>query len=299
MSSVVVIGPGRAGLSLAVALAGSGAYREVALCGRHPQPPDHPAAAHPRIRYVYGLEPLADDVRCVVLAVPDDGLPDVAYALSGLGPTPAGCAAFHLSGSLGTEVLEPLHHAGFGVGSFHPLVAFSDPSRGPSRMAEAWVAVTAAPEPYRVAQELAYAVGSEVFAVPAFRRPLFHAATSMIAGVLEPLVTHSSNLLEQAGIESDDATHALVALVRSSLDRLEEGAAGAGLGGEPTDAETVALHLRALDPQDAVTYAVFAREALRLAEAEGRLAEPASREAIERELERVLQSEPSGAGAGH
>lgn len=298
MSSVVVIGPGRAGLSLAVALAGSGAYREVALFGRHRLPPDHPAVAHPRIRYVYGLEPLAEDVRCVLLAVREDGLPEVAHALASQGPAPAGCAAFHLSGALGTEVLEPLHHAGFGVGSFHPLVAFSDPARGASWMAEAWIAVTAAPEPYRVAQELAYAVGAEVFAVPAFRRPLFHAATSMVAGVVKPLLAHSSNLLVQAGIEPGDAMPALVALVRSSLDRLEEGPAGADAAreGAPSDAETVALHLRALDPADAVTYAVFAREALRFAEAEGHLVE---REAIERELERVLQSEPSGAGAAN
>ena len=122
----------------------------------------------------------------------------------------------------------------------------------------------------------------------------------MVSGVLDPLVAHSSNLLEQAGVEPGDALPALIALARSTLDRIEEGRSGSvdSPAAAYEDAETVALHLRALDPEDARTYATFAREGLRLLDTEqgGRTE---AREAIERELERHLQSEPTEVGAGH
>ena len=297
MASIVVIGPGRAGVSLAGALAASGRWREICLSGRHPREPDHPAAAAPGIRYVYGLEPLADDTRSVLLAVPDDELPDVVHSLAALGPAPEGCTAFHLSGSLPTDVLEPLHHAGYGVGSFLPLVSLTDPARGASRMAGARVAVTAASDVVRVAADVASSMGAEVFRVPAVRRPLFHAATTLVAGSVAPVLARATGLLEEAGVSSDDALAALVALTHGVLDRIEEHGAVAGAATTEVDAETTALHLRALEPDDARDYALFLRAGLRLREREEGGAE--GRDAVARLLDRVLDLETTEVGAGH
>jgi predicted short-subunit dehydrogenase-like oxidoreductase (DUF2520 family) len=303
MSAVVVVGPGRLGLSLAAAFARSGTFREVVVFGRHARPPGHPVLEMPEVRYVFGVEPLPRDTAAVLLAVPDAAVPEVTFAIAGLGRAPGGCAAFHLSGTLPTDVLEPLHRQGFGVGSFYPLVSVTDPLRGPARLAGSYVAVTAGPEVLRVAHGLGDALGAEIFAVPAVRRPLFHAAVTLTGSALPALLAHAGHILEQAGIDPDEGLAALVSLMRSVLDGVDSDGLRSALPGPLArgDVETTALHLRALDPEDQRRYAVFAREILRLGS--GGPGQGASGEEARGELEELLGRyvgrETTGAGAEH
>ena len=122
LGPVMIIGPGRMGLTLAGAFVESAAFREVVVAGRHADRPDQPAWDE-RIRYVFGLERPEPGTLAILLAVPEAAVPDVAHALAALGPAPEGCSVFHLSGALPTDVLEPLHHAGYTVGALHPLLA--------------------------------------------------------------------------------------------------------------------------------------------------------------------------------
>jgi predicted short-subunit dehydrogenase-like oxidoreductase (DUF2520 family) len=306
MASLAIAGPGRMGLSLAAAFARSGAFHEIVVFGRHPEPPEHPVFGEGPVRYVFGLEPLAADTEAVLLAVPDGAVPEVAFHLAELGDAPEGCAAFHLSGALPTDVLEPLHHRGYGVGSLHPLVVLTDPERAAARFDGAYAAVTAAPGPFRTAQALGDLLGMQVFPIPAVRRPLYHAAVTLLEAAVVPVASHAAGLLEQAGVEPDDALPAVVSLARSALTSLVEGGvteASAGVASQ--DAETVALHLRALDAEDQRLYAVFTRALLRMAEqaptvgardSENR-ADEAARRAVDELLARHAELEPTGAGS--
>jgi hypothetical protein len=49
-----------------------------------------------------------------------------------MGNAPPGCVALHLSGALSTDVLAPLHGAGYGIGSHAP----ADGRGGPVAAAE-------------------------------------------------------------------------------------------------------------------------------------------------------------------
>jgi len=303
MASVAIVGPGRLGLALAAAFEEAGAVDQVVIFGRHREAPDHPVVRDSGVRYVHGLEPLPGDCQAVFLTVPDEAVPEVAYSLASQGEAPPGCAALHVSGILPTDVLEPLHHRGYGAGSFYPLVVLTDPARGASHFVGSWAAVTAAPETFRRIQLLADAIGVDVFAVPAFRRPLFHAAIALVQGAILPTLTHSSALLQQAGVDSDEALPALLSLARSTLDALDEGGVSMAAAGPVAmgDIETTALHLRALDPADQRTYAVLARELLRLAGAEGEEGYASGaqlRGAVEELLDRYAAPESTGVGAG-
>jgi len=303
MASVAIVGPGRLGLALAAAFEQSGEVDQVIIFGRHREAPDHPVLRGPSVRYVHGLEPLPGDCQAVFLTVPDEAVPEVAYSLAGQGEAPPGCAALHVSGILPTDVMEPLHRGGYGVGSFYPLVVLTDPARGASRFVGSWAAVTAAPETFRRIQRLADGIGIDVFAVPAFRRPLFHAAIALVQGAILPTLTHSSALLQQAGVDSDEALPSLISLARSTLDALEEGGVSMAASGPVAtgDLETTALHLRALDAVDQRSYAVLARELLRLAGAEGAAGYASGAEdrgAVEELLDRYAATESTGVGAG-
>lgn len=263
---MVVVGPGRAGLTLGYALVQADAVTDLVFHGRRPEPPTHPLFVQGTADYVYGLAPLAPDTRAVFLAVPDRAVPDMAMALAEQGPAPVGCAAFHMSGALSTEVLAPLHHAGYAVGSFHPLQAFAHPVTAAERLPGSYVALTGEPRATAVGRELCGELGCGVLAVPESRRPLYHAAAVMASNFLPPLLDAACRAFERAGVDHDQTLPALLPLVRGTLDNIQEVGLGASVTGPVArgDVETVELHLRALDADDRTLYARLGLELARL-----------------------------------
>lgn len=264
---VLIVGPGRAGTALGYALVQSGAVGSLTVCGRRPEPPAHPLFIQGLASYVFGLARPQEETNAVFLAVPDDVVPEMAHALAGQGVPPPGCAAFHLSGALATDVLAPLHARGYEVGSFHPLQAIANPVTGAERLFGSYLAVTGTPGAVAVARRLASALGSPVLTVAETRRPLYHAAAVMASNFLPPLLDAACRMLERAGVPHEEALPALLPLVRGTLANIEEvGLEAAVTGPIPRgDVETVGLHLRALDGDDRLLYAMLGRQLARLA----------------------------------
>jgi hypothetical protein len=300
--SIAVAGAGGLGLSLAHALARSGRFRRVTVFGRRPEPPEHPLFDDESVDWVFGLTSLDPDCIAVFLAVPDQAVPELAFTFGAQGSAPEGCAAFHVSGSLPTDVLAPLHQRGFGVGAFHPLIVIGDPGQGADRFVDATVAVTAAPDTLRTARLIADAVGSTVVSVPALRRPLFDAAVTLATDALLPVLGRSAVLMEEAGLERDEALRALLPLVRTMLSSVAEGGVPFSVAGPILrgDVEAAALHLRALEPPDQRFYAGVSHELLRLChDVPGlRGGSERSREELSDLLRRYLEVETLEAGVG-
>ncbi len=268
LGSVAIVGPGRMGLALGYALAHSGEVRSLTVYGRHPEPPPHPLFNEGEARYVFGFEPLDRDTTALLLAVPDEVVPELANMLAQQGRAPEGCSALHLSGALPTDVLEPLYHQGYSVGSLHPLLTVSHSVRGAEQIPGSYFAVTGAPETVAIARRLTSAMGAELMTVPAGRRPLYHAAVVMASSYMIPLLRHSALLMQRAGVSGEEAVRSLLPLVRGTLTAIEEGGIPDSIRGPLArgEVETVALHLRALDPEDRGFYALLGLELLRLDE---------------------------------
>jgi len=283
--SVTIVGPGRMGLALASALTNYGAVRDVTVFGRSPEAPSHPLFLQGRAQYVFGVEPLAMITNALLLAVPDAVVPEMAHTVAAQGPAPEGCAAFHLSASLPTDVLAPLHAQGYAVGSFHPLQPVVHPIRAADRIPGSYVAVIGGPEATAVARRLASVLDATVLEVPAVRRPLFHAAVAMAGGYLPVFLDLSARLMERAGAPSDQALPALMPLVRGTLATIEEEGLGAALRGPIAtgDVETLSLHLRALDDEDRRLYALLGAELVRML---GGMLDEGTRETLLEELAR-------------
>jgi len=264
---VIIVGPGRAGLSLGYALVQRDAVRELVVCGRRPEPPAHPLFIQGLAEYVFGIATPEPGTGALFLAVPDGVVPEMAHTLAGHGDAPTGCAAFHLSGALSADVLAPLHTRGYAVGSFHPLQALAHPVTAAERIPGSYVAVTGAPQAVAVARRLTASLGCRILTVPETWRPVYHAAAVLAANYLPPLLDAAARLLEQAGVAHEDALPALLPLVRGTLDNVEELGVDRAVTGPIArgDLETVGLHLRALAPEDRRLYALLGRELTRLA----------------------------------
>lgn len=271
---LLIVGPGRVGLSLGYALWQAGAATSLTYCGRRPDPPPHPLFIEGIARYVFGLEQPDPGTTAVFLSVPDEVLPELSIALAAHGEAPSGCAAFHLSGALGTDPLAPLLNRDYAVGTLHPLQTVADPVLGARQLKGITFALSGEPNALATARRIIHHLGGRGIAVPVTRRPLYHAAAVFGSNYLAGLIAAASRLMAQAGLPEDEALQAILPLARGSLENLERMGPVQALTGPISrgDLETVRLHLRTLEPRERALYAALGLELLNLA-AEGGLGE--------------------------
>lgn len=234
MTTVRIVGPGRAGRSLAGALAGAG-WDVAPLVGR-----DGDVAG------------AAAGVDLLVLATPDAAVAAVAAAVD---PSPAVVVA-HLSGSLG---LEPLAgHPRRAV--LHPLVALPDPERGAARLVGAWYGLSAEGDP--LAAQVVAALQGRAVTVAEGHWARYHAAAVIAANHLVALLGQVERVAGGIGVPLE----AYLDLARGSLDDVAALGPAAALTGPVRrgDRATVERHLAALPDDERAAYAALAEEAAKL-----------------------------------
>jgi predicted short-subunit dehydrogenase-like oxidoreductase (DUF2520 family) len=233
MATVRIIGPGRAGSALALAL-GSAGWTVDGLLGRG----DDVGAA-------------AGGVDLLVLATPDAVIAEVARQVA---PSPHTVVA-HLAGSLGLEVLAPHVHRA----ALHPLVSLPDPATGARRLRGAWFAVAGNDIVHRVVADL----GGRSFPVPDDRRAVYHAAACVAANHVVALLGQAARLAEAAGVPFTP----FVELARGAVDNVGELGPSRSLTGPAArgDDATIERHLRAMPEDERALYRAGVEGARRLA----------------------------------
>ncbi len=261
------VGPGRAGLSLGYALWQTGGAASLTYCGRRPDPPPHPLFIEGHARYVFGLEAPEHGTTAVILGVPDEVLPEISVALASHGDSPGGCAAFHLSGAMGTEPLGPLLARGYSIGTLHPLQTMADPVLGGRQVQGIYFSISGDPNALSVARRIVSHLGGQTVSVPVPRRPLYHAAAVLASNYLTALMTAAARLMAGAGVPEDEALAAILPLARGALENMERMGPAQALTGPISrgDLETIRLHLRTLEPREKRLYSALGLELLHLA----------------------------------
>lgn len=235
MRSVRVIGPGRAGLSLARALPRAG----VAVVEVLSRADEQRAAAH--------------GVDALVLATPDDAIAAVA---AGVEPDER-CVVVHLAASLGPDALAPHPRRA----SLHPLVPLPNPEVGAERLLSG-IGFAVAGDP--LARELALALGGRPFKVADDDRPAYHAAACVAANHVVALLGQARRIATTLGLDLD----AFLDLTRAAIEDVASlGPAGALTGpASRGDWATIARHLDALPASERAAYGAGVAMAIELAQ---------------------------------
>lgn len=269
--SLAVIGPGRMGMALGGALHHAGALEALTFFGRSPEAPPHPLFDAPEVHYAMGTGRPPDGTTVLVLAVPDDTLHQVANDVARGGPAPRGCVAFHLSGALSTDVLGPLHGAGYIIGSLHPLQTVADAWSGVERLRGCAYAIAGEPGALTAARRLVETVEGQPLVIPPALRPLYHAAAVFASNYVVAAASVIARTLAEAGIDEPEAVAAALPLMRGTMDNVEQLGLSAALTGPVArgDADTVRLHLSRLSSRERRLYSALGLETVRLARAVG------------------------------
>jgi predicted short-subunit dehydrogenase-like oxidoreductase (DUF2520 family) len=243
--SVAIIGPGRAGTAVGVALVRAG-HRVVAVGG------GSEASRTRFMSYVAGARGCADvgdavtDTGLVVLAVPDDAITDVVTTLAVDDRLREGMRVIHLSGAAGLEPLRRATLAGCMTAALHPAQSLTlDPFDPEALIGAAW-AVTARERDRGWASALVTQLGGDPHDVGDDRRVLYHAALAVGSNVVGAAVAMARQLLIAARV--DDPAAFLAPLVENSTANALRGGAKALTGPVVrADVGTLAAHLRALE----------------------------------------------------
>lgn len=240
---VVVVGPGRVGTTLAIALARAG-HRVVAAAGGS-------EASRDRFRtHVAGARVHADPTVAVpegdlvLIATPDDVVEEVVSGLAAADVLREGQRVVHVAGAHGLGVLRRAALAGCGVAACHP--AQTVPAIDPDALVGSAWAVTAPPDHRDWAHGLVEDVGGDPHDVPDDVRVLYHAALVLGSNAVGAAVAAARQLLLAARVA--DPAAFLAPLVTASVQNTLTAGASALTGPVVRgDVGTVATHLAQLD----------------------------------------------------
>ena len=262
MKRTAVIGPGRVGTALGMALSAAG-YRVESVAGRGADNLERFVERVPTAQ-IRSVAEAGAGAQLVVLAVPDDALPQVVAAVARDEGVAEGSRWVHVSGGFGTDVLRPVHLAGAAVAACHPAQTFPDPDTGLAALPGSSWAVTAAEQELGWARVLVTDLRGTPVTVPARSRTLYHAGLTVGSNATATVVTLARDLLFGAGVE-DPAAFLGPLVTTSAANAAETGAAALTGPVRRGDAGTVAAHLeelRATLPEAVDAYVALSRLAL-------------------------------------
>lgn len=244
---VSIIGSGRLGTTLAVALARRG-YPVQSLVARTLNHARKAARLLDVDVQVLAAEKLLSlrPADLFLITVPDDQIAGVANELSRLDFTPARrLTAFHTSGALSSDVLTPLRKKGWHTGSIHPLVSVSH--AGVSLEGGFW-SVEGDQSAVRLGKAIVRDLGGKSFFITSDDKPLYHAAAVMVSGNVIALFDVALEMLAECGLNRQTAHNILLPLIASTVRNLETKDPAQALTGTFSrgDLETVKRHLAAL-----------------------------------------------------
>ena len=263
MSRVAVIGPGRVGMLLALALRRA-SHRLVAVGGGREEARAEIVGAAPGARPHAHPADAAADAELVVLCVPDDALEAVVTDLVVAEAVGEGQRVVHVAGARGLEPLRRAGLAGAGIAACHPAMTIPSGTRDPDVLVGTAWAVTTEPPDRHWAHELVTDLGGDPHDVPDSARVLYHAGLVVGANAVGAVVSVARRLLLGARI-SDPAAFLAPLIEASAANVLSDGASALTGPVVRGDAGTLRAHLDELEhdlPELADVYRALARVVL-------------------------------------
>lgn len=283
--SVSIIGAGRLGLALGIALSKAG-YTINLVVARSSASAKHAATLLKTTGEHVGAEGLTKQSRrsleliasssIIIVATPDDAVPGVAKNLAEAFHSlrfvrgRRRLVAVHTSGALSSEVLQPLKAQGISIGSIHPLISISDKNGAGDSLSRAFFSLEGDPVAIRIGKRLVQDLGGRSFVIDARSKPLYHAAAVMASPNLTALFDIALDMLSRCGISERRARQILLPLVQSTVANLADQQPARALTGtfKRGDLVTAREHINAMDSagltEALCAYAVLGQHSLGL-----------------------------------
>lgn len=286
MRKVSIIGVGRLGGALAIALAEKGYWIENLVVRKKESAEKVAELVEPKPKILFFEEFTEVSSEIIFIAAQDFKIESVAEELAErLQNKPF---VFHTSGSLSSEILYKLQQKGCSVGSIHPLVSVSSQILGADRFAGAFFCVEGDKRAVEAAAKIVSDLEGKFFTLETRFKALYHAAAVTASGHFVALIDVALEMFSECGVEKEKAQEILLPLIKSTVGNLENQTTAQALTGTfaRADVEIFEKHLQILEKsvseQILEIYLSLAARSILLAEQQG-----ANREKVE-EIQRKI-----------
>ncbi len=275
------IGSGTVGTALAIRLSDKG-YPVVAVSSRSHTSAEKLARTIKQCRAFSQNQGVADAAELVFVTTPDNAIARVVAEIK----WHAGQSVVHCSGADSTETLAPARQQGARVGAFHPLQTFASVTQAIDNIPGSTFAIESAEPLLTTLKEMATALEGHWIELKAEDKVVYHAAAVIACNYLVTLVKLSTDLWQTFAIPPDQATRALLPLLRGTLHNIETIGIPGCLTGPVArgDTGTIRKHIKALEdvaPSVLSTYRELGLQTIPIALAKGRINQQQAQEMTE------------------
>jgi predicted short-subunit dehydrogenase-like oxidoreductase (DUF2520 family) len=215
MLKVGFIGAGTVGTALAVLLNSKG-YRFIGASRRRPSR-ESPSKIVSNLRILGSNQEVADNADLVFITTPDAAIAEVAREVK----WHRGQSVVHCSGADSVDVLEPARKSGALVGGFHPLQTFAGIEEAIENIPGSTFGIEAEEPLLSTLKEMASVLGGQWIKLEAGDKVAYHAAAVFACNYLVTLVKMATDLWQTFSIPGEQATRALLPLIRGTLHNIE------------------------------------------------------------------------------
>jgi predicted short-subunit dehydrogenase-like oxidoreductase (DUF2520 family) len=267
------IGAGIVGSALALQITKKG-YEVTAVSSRRHDSAEKLAAQITGCKAAARNQTVADAADLVFITTPDDAIGKTAAKIK----WHSGQSVVHCSGADSLDVLEPARKSGARTGSFHPLQTFATVRRALENTPGSTFAIEAKEPLLSALKKMADDLECQSIELKAADKALYHASAVIASNYLITLVKMATDLWQAIGVPREEATRALVPLLKGTVNNIET----IGLPGCLTgpiargDAGTVEKHLKAIQtnaPELLAAYVELAIQTIPIAKEKGKLNE--------------------------
>ncbi len=278
------IGAGTVGTALAVRLSSKG-YPVVAVSSRSQTSARKLAQTIAGCQAVNRNQDVAEAAQLIFITTPDDTIPSVVSEVQ----WHTGQNVVHCSGADSTDTLEPAKKLGARVGAFHPLQTFASVKQAIDNIPGSTFAIEAEEPLLKTLKELADALDGHWIELKASDKVIYHASAVIACNYMVTLVKLATDLWQTFGIPTDQATRALLPLIRGTVSNIDTVGIPKCLTGPIArgDIGTIKKHLNALQkvaPDIVSTYRELGLKTIPVALAKGRINQDKAKE-----LEAILK----------
>ena len=243
LNKISFIGAGKVGTALAVLLSRKG-YTVASVYDQVASASDKLAEQVKSCRTFRSPQAAADAAQIIFITTPDSVIPVVAAGIK----WQRGQSVIHCSGADSTGILEPARKAGAMVAAFHPLQTFAGVREAIENIPGSNFAIESEEPLLTILKKMTEDLGGNWITLKAGDKAAYHAAAVFASNYLVTLVKMAADLWKTFSIPTDQATRALLPLIRGTLHNIETIGIPDCLTGPIArgDAGTVSKHIKML-----------------------------------------------------
>jgi predicted short-subunit dehydrogenase-like oxidoreductase (DUF2520 family) len=156
-----------------------------------------------------------------LITTPDDLIAPIAIELSENPFIGQNSIIVHCSGSLSSDVLNPLKEKGAQIASIHPMRSFANPALSTEQYQGTYCAMEGDAHALSLIKTLFDAIGSITYVINKDKKSLYHAAGVFASNYMVTLAQQALLCLQEAEVDQEIAMSIITTLMRGTLVNLE------------------------------------------------------------------------------